>query len=146
MVNFCENNTDCRRQLQLEYFGEKFDRAKCDQMCDNCVHAGDVEIQDVTAAAKQIVHLVQDIGPKFSMTYIVDVWRGSKNKNVIKNKHDAVEQHGAGKEYSKDFALAIMRRLVLDNILEETRLDNAYGGSITKVSVGNTRPPLLHTC
>lgn len=40
MVNFCENKTDCRRALQLNYFGELFDRSVCmkDKItaCDNC--------------------------------------------------------------------------------------------------------------
>lgn len=40
MANFCDNKMDCRRALQLEYFGEKYDRRKCiakkSTSCDNC--------------------------------------------------------------------------------------------------------------
>lgn len=40
MVSFCENRTDCRRALQLNYFGEVFDRKQCiankATSCDNC--------------------------------------------------------------------------------------------------------------
>lgn len=40
MVAFCENKTDCRRALQLSYFGENFDRQICKSspqtICDNC--------------------------------------------------------------------------------------------------------------
>lgn len=40
MVAFCENKTDCRRALQLSYFGEHFDRQACRSnaatVCDNC--------------------------------------------------------------------------------------------------------------
>lgn len=40
MVAFCENKTDCRRGLQLSYFGEHFDRKVCRAnartTCDNC--------------------------------------------------------------------------------------------------------------
>ena len=40
MVSFCENKTDCRRALQLSYFGENFDRQICKDcprtVCDNC--------------------------------------------------------------------------------------------------------------
>lgn len=40
MVSFCENNTDCRRAIQLNYFGEIFNRQKCiankSTTCDNC--------------------------------------------------------------------------------------------------------------
>ena len=40
MVSFCENKTDCRRALQLSYFGENFNREICKAnkatVCDNC--------------------------------------------------------------------------------------------------------------
>lgn len=40
IVRFCENKTDCRRSLQLNYFGELFKRENCvsdtDTACDNC--------------------------------------------------------------------------------------------------------------
>lgn len=40
MVHFCENRTDCRRALQLNYFGEMFNRQNCiankETTCDNC--------------------------------------------------------------------------------------------------------------
>lgn len=40
IVSFCENTTDCRRALQLNYFGELFDRQACisdrQTACDNC--------------------------------------------------------------------------------------------------------------
>lgn len=40
MVAFCENTTDCRRTLQLNYFGEIFNRDQCIAnkvaTCDNC--------------------------------------------------------------------------------------------------------------
>lgn len=40
IVRFCENKTDCRRSLQLNYFGEHFKRDICiskeESTCDNC--------------------------------------------------------------------------------------------------------------
>lgn len=40
IVHYCDNLYDCRRALQLNYFGEKFDRQLCiaqaDTTCDNC--------------------------------------------------------------------------------------------------------------
>ena len=40
IVHFCENLADCRRALQLNYFGEMFDRTECIKneatTCDNC--------------------------------------------------------------------------------------------------------------
>lgn len=40
IVSYCENKTDCRRALQLNYFDEKFDKNQCiankETTCDNC--------------------------------------------------------------------------------------------------------------
>ena len=36
MVQFCENETECRRTIILEYFGEVFDKSRCNGTCDNC--------------------------------------------------------------------------------------------------------------
>jgi len=41
IVGYCENVTDCRRALQLDYFGEHFTSEQCLQnkttACDNCL-------------------------------------------------------------------------------------------------------------
>ncbi|TDH71395.1 hypothetical protein CCR75_007351 [Bremia lactucae] len=36
MVAYCEDNTTCRRQLLISYFGQEFHRSECNQTCDNC--------------------------------------------------------------------------------------------------------------
>lgn len=40
IVSYCENKADCRRTLQLNYFGETFSDDKCisnkETACDNC--------------------------------------------------------------------------------------------------------------
>lgn len=40
IISYCENKTDCRRVLQLNYFDEQFDRKHCitnkETACDNC--------------------------------------------------------------------------------------------------------------
>lgn len=35
-LRYCENEFLCRRTMQLEHFGERFDRKKCNKTCDNC--------------------------------------------------------------------------------------------------------------
>ncbi|CEG46281.1 bloom syndrome protein [Plasmopara halstedii] len=36
MAEYCENDTTCRRQLLLSYFGQQFQRSECNRTCDNC--------------------------------------------------------------------------------------------------------------
>ena len=41
MIDYCENRSDCRRVMQLNHFGEVFDRNQCiinkETACDNCL-------------------------------------------------------------------------------------------------------------
>lgn len=47
IVSYCENKADCRRTLQLNYFGEHFDDSKCisskETACDNCQNKVNIE-------------------------------------------------------------------------------------------------------
>ena len=95
MVGYCENITDCRRVLQLSYFGEVFDSRLCGEkrgmLCDNCVRATkcNLEHQDITELAREIVMAVQRLNAKqkwdqknFTINHLVDIWRGAKNAKV----------------------------------------------------------------
>lgn len=54
-VDYCENNADCRRHLQLVHLGEKFDPKNCLGTCDNCSKSWTWIEKDVTNLAKQLV-------------------------------------------------------------------------------------------
>ena len=51
MVRYCENVHECRRALQLEYFGEVFDVEKCRESrattCDNCIAAANNSVEKI---------------------------------------------------------------------------------------------------
>ncbi|KAG6594329.1 Bloom syndrome protein, DEAD/DEAH box helicase [Phytophthora cinnamomi] len=36
MAEYCEDDTTCRRQQLISYFGQKFQRSDCNRTCDNC--------------------------------------------------------------------------------------------------------------
>ncbi len=36
LIDFCEENNECRRELLLSYFNEEFNKENCYHMCDNC--------------------------------------------------------------------------------------------------------------
>lgn len=60
-IDFCTNEVDCRRQLLLEYFGEKFPRENCKKTCDNCKLISTSKIEDVTIHAKLVLGVVKAI-------------------------------------------------------------------------------------
>ena len=59
MARYCENVHECRRALQLEYFGEVFDVEKCKEKattCDNCLNTANNNVEvDITAQARALV-------------------------------------------------------------------------------------------
>ncbi len=47
--------------MQLQYFGETFDRKLCARTCDNCANEARVELRDVSEHAKAIVEMGKHI-------------------------------------------------------------------------------------
>jgi len=62
MVQFCENQTDCRRSLVLEYFGEVFDKTKCNGTCDNCAARRMSRFRCATAPSRWRMGLAARLG------------------------------------------------------------------------------------
>ena len=65
MVKYCKNSSDCRRGMQLQFFGETFDRRNCGSggcICDNCLNLqngiSENAVMDVTEDALQIYELI----------------------------------------------------------------------------------------
>ena len=47
--------------MQLNYLGEDFDPAKCQNMCDNCCKKYKVTEKDASGAAVTIINLISDM-------------------------------------------------------------------------------------
>ncbi|XP_078433768.1 DNA helicase (RECQl4A) [Wolffia australiana] len=137
MVNYCENEADCRRLMQLIHFGEKFDPANCGRTCDNCSRVVSWVNKDVTPIAKQLVDLVKSTGQQYSSSHLLDVYKGSLSQAVKKNRHENLSLHGAGRHLGKDEASRILRHLVVEDFLrEEVKKSDLYGSvsSVLKVN------------
>ncbi|KAG0499749.1 hypothetical protein HPP92_004440 [Vanilla planifolia] len=128
MVNYCENDSECRRLLQLIHFGEKFNASDCQKTCDNCSKMLNSVARNVSGIARQLVDLVKLTGPQYSMAHIMEVYRGSLSMNVKKYRHDTLSLHGAGKHMPKGEASRILRHLVIKDILvEDVKKSDLYG-------------------
>ena len=68
--------------MLLEYFGEAFDRAKCNQTCDNCRQAdGSVESVDVSQLASSIVTFINAIHARgVTEALLIKVLMGSQDR------------------------------------------------------------------
>ncbi|KAL2126611.1 hypothetical protein VTI74DRAFT_553 [Chaetomium olivicolor] len=85
MVVYCESKHTCRRVQVLGYFGEKFDAAQCDNMCDNCRKGGDeADLEDFTDVALAVLKAVRS-QKKVTLGKLVEIVTASKN--VGKHRH-----------------------------------------------------------
>ncbi|XP_038989126.1 ATP-dependent DNA helicase Q-like 4A [Phoenix dactylifera] len=146
MVNYCENDIDCRRLLQLIHLGEKFDPLRCRKTCDNCSKMSNWIEKDVTDIAKQLVELVILTGQKYSTSHILEVYRGSLSQIVKRHRHDTLDLHGAGKHLAKSEASRVMRHLVIEDILvEDVRKSDIYGSVSSVLKVNESKAQRLRS-
>jgi bloom syndrome protein len=93
MSAFCDNKVDCRRALQLKYFGENFSREQCLKdrrtACDNCLTKGDYDEIDCLQMAREIVNCVRSVcgfpggHARFTQLHFIDILKGSKNSKIM---------------------------------------------------------------
>ncbi|MEM9542899.1 MAG: DNA helicase RecQ [Cyanobacteria bacterium P01_E01_bin.42] len=115
IVDYVEG-TECRRTIQLRYFGERFS-GNCDN-CDNCRNPQPIE--DWTIEAQKFLSCVYRCQQKFGMIHIIDVLRGSSKKKVLDYGHHLLSTYGIGKDRSAEEWKHLSRSLLHQGLLNET--------------------------
>jgi ATP-dependent DNA helicase RecQ len=115
VINYAEA-TECRRIIQLGYFGEAFP-GQCSN-CDNCRYPKPVE--DWTIEAQKFLSCVARVRERFGLGYIIDVLRGSKSQRVLQNGHDKLSTYGIGKDRSAEAWRMLGRSLIHQGLVEES--------------------------
>jgi len=115
VINYAQS-TDCRRTVQLSYFGDSFP-GNCGN-CDNCCHQKPVE--DCTIEAMKFLSCVARCKEKFGMNHIIDVLRGSKNQKVLQYQHHQLSTYGIGKDRSAEDWKNLVRSLLNQGLVDET--------------------------
>lgn len=81
IIDFCEEEFECRRVTALSYFDESFMKEDCHYMCDNCNKRLFSESRDVTKECKIILGLLYTITyNKFQFTFnqLAEYLKGKK--------------------------------------------------------------------
>jgi ATP-dependent DNA helicase RecQ len=115
VIDYAEG-TDCRRTIQLGYFGERFP-GNCGT-CDNCRYPK--PMQDWTIEAMKFLSCVARCKERFGMLHIIDVLRGAKNQKITQNEHDKLSTYGIGKDRTVDEWRMLGRSLLHQGLLEQT--------------------------
>ena len=146
MILFCENTADCRRQQVLAYFGERFNPSLCNKTCDVCKQGlARTPKLDVTEDAKNAIRLVESIEQEnVTLSYCVDVFRGSKIAKIMQNGHDQLAWHGVGKHLLRADAERLFRTMVLSKLLKEICQENSSGFVSSYVRLGSGAMRALH--
>jgi ATP-dependent DNA helicase RecQ len=115
VIEYAEGS-DCRRTIQLSYFGERFP-GNCDN-CDNCRTPKPVE--DWTIEAQKFLSCVARCRERFGMTHIIDVLRGSRKQKIEQNGHHLLSTYAIGKDRSAEAWKMLARSLLHQGLVDET--------------------------
>ncbi|MCB9262153.1 MAG: DNA helicase RecQ [Flavobacteriales bacterium] len=116
MASFAESS-QCRRKFLLHYFGEEFDDANCNKMCDNCRKPK--QMHDVSKEFVQMLKVVKSTDGKVNMDHIVKILIGKASNEVKAYKHNELELFGVGKNKDQMFWKSTIRLALLNNLVEK---------------------------
>jgi ATP-dependent DNA helicase RecQ len=119
VLDYAESS-ECRRRVQLRYFGEEFS-GHCGA-CDNCLNPR--AVVDRTLEARQFLSCIARLGQRgqrFGATYVIELLRGAKTEKVLKNGHDTLSVYGIGKDRGVDDWRGLVRGLLHQGLLDETQ-------------------------
>jgi ATP-dependent DNA helicase RecQ len=115
VIEYAEG-TDCRRTIQLSYFGERF-KGDCSN-CDNCRSPKPVE--DWTIEAQKFLSCVARCKERFGITHIIDVLRGSRKQKIEQYGHHLLSTYGIGKDKTIEAWKMLGRSLLHQGLVDET--------------------------
>jgi ATP-dependent DNA helicase RecQ len=87
-----QEQTQCRRQTLLNYFGESLDEP-CGH-CDNCIEPP--QTWDATEASRMALSCVIRTGQRFGVNYVIDVLMGKEQERILQNNHHQLSTFGIG--------------------------------------------------
>jgi ATP-dependent DNA helicase RecQ len=122
VIDYAESGV-CRRKQILHYFGENFNEAGCNCMCDNCKKAK--TYFDAEEPLLKLLNLISDIGERFDDTHILNILMGLETAQTIAYEHSKLPEFGYGKVEGDNLWKSLIRQAVLNNFLVKD-IDN-YG-------------------
>lgn len=114
VIDYAESSV-CRRKQLLHYFGENFNEAGCNNMCDNC--CAHKEHFDGEEHLHKVLSLIKQLGEKFDDFHIVSVLMGVDNPQIHNYEHHLLEVFGSGKEQGENLWNSLLRQALLNNYL-----------------------------
>ncbi len=115
VLSYAESG-ECRRAVQLRYFGEIFP-GKCNA-CDNCLTPR--ATIERTTEAKQFLSCVARLAQRrerYGVAYVIEILRGAETQRVLMRDHASLSVYGIGKHLGvqewRDLARALLHQGLL---------------------------------
>ncbi|TWR26286.1 DNA helicase RecQ [Mucilaginibacter achroorhodeus] len=122
VIDYAESSV-CRRKQLLHYFGENFNEAGCNNMCDNC--CAPKTHFDGEEHLHCVLSLIKATGEKFDDAHIINILMGKDDAQVKSYEHDKLQAFGCGKERGENLWNSLLRQALLNNFVSKD-IDN-YG-------------------
>jgi len=116
VIDYAESSV-CRRKQLLHYFGENFNEAGCNNMCDNC--CAPKTYFDAEAQLHKALNLIRQIGEKFDDQHVINILMGVETQQVHNYEHHLLELYGTGKEDGEILWSSLLRQALLNNYLSK---------------------------
>ena len=119
VLNYAES-ADCRRAVQLRYFGETFS-GNCNA-CDNCLEPR--ATIDRTTEAKQFLSCVARLArrnERYGVAYVIDILRGAETQKIITRDHGSLSVYGIGKHLGLQEWRDITRALLHQGLMTQSQ-------------------------
>jgi ATP-dependent DNA helicase RecQ len=116
VIDYAESSV-CRRKQILHYFGENFNEAGCNCMCDNC--ASTKEHFDGEEHLHRALSLIKQLGEKFDDHHVIAVLLGEDSPQVHHYEHHLIDEFGSGKAEGENVWKSLLRQALLDNYLSK---------------------------
>ncbi len=141
MVQYCENETDCRRAQLLQYFAETFDSSLCQNSttpCDNCQSQTPYRKEDVTKLVQVVVQSVQQVSrDQYTLIQYACALKGSVSNKIVSSVLSLLPLYRRGEKWSKHDLERLLHMLVLNDILCENLTIGAHDNVVSYVKLGS---------
>ncbi|MEM7572171.1 MAG: DNA helicase RecQ [Bacteroidota bacterium] len=109
--------TGCRRRFLLHYFGEEYDEANCNKLCDNCRYPK--EKVDASKELEQALKAVLELDENYPIKLLVEYVLGAETKEIKDYSFDKRPSYGIGKDKDQTFWSSVFRQALLNNYLRK---------------------------
>ncbi len=146
MVDYAEDQSNCRRTPLLTYFGEKYPPAgaettKCNN-CDNCTSTPPV-LENITLPAQKFLSCVRRTGEKFGAGHVIDVLRGSRAEKVLRHEHDQLSTYGIGADLTEKQWMHLARQMLQQGYVRQEGEFNTLSLTEKALEALRKRAPIL---